>query len=50
MLGLRNAGPDITAAIIPATPGMTLAMTLLLRKGTLNLRSPSGQLQARLLL
>ena len=42
---LQHAGPDVTAAITPATPVITLLLTLALGMATLRTHSPSGQIQ-----
>lgn len=42
---LQHAGPDVTAAITPATPVITLVAALALGMETLRVHAPSGQLQ-----
>ena len=42
---LQNAGPDVTAAITPATPVITLLATLALGTETLRVHTRSGHLQ-----
>jgi drug/metabolite transporter (DMT)-like permease len=42
---LQHAGPDVTAAITPATPVITLVATLALGMETLRVHAPSGKLQ-----
>jgi|APGre2960657444_1045066.scaffolds.fasta_scaffold02589_3 large subunit ribosomal protein L9e len=42
---LRDAGPDLSAALTPLTPVFTLAMALLMRMETLHVRSLAGGAQ-----
>lgn len=45
LAALANAGPDITAAIVPVTPVATLFIALALRVETLDVRSWPGAIQ-----
>lgn len=45
ILGLRDAGPDIAAAVTPATPVVTLVSSVLLGTDHVNLRSLRGQVK-----
>lgn len=45
ILGLRDAGPDIAAAVTPATPVVTLVSSVLLGTDVLNLRTRHGRVQ-----
>lgn len=45
ILGLRDAGPDIAAAVTPTTPVFTLVSSVLLGTDHLNLRTTHGKAQ-----